>query len=308
MISVIFPVKNEEGSVEELHRRTKAVLGSLNSPYEIIIVDDGSTDGTLEKISKLSPVRVVILAKNYGQSLALDAGIRIARGEVIVIMDADLQNDPSDIPKLLQKIDEGYDVVVGWRKDRHDSFGRRVFSGFANWLTRSVAGLRLHDYGCALRAFRSEHLKDIRLYGVMHVFIPVILAGRGARVAEVHVIHRERQSGVSKYSFLHMASDFADLLTIRFLYGYAARPLLFFGTWALISFGIAFFAAAAAVAIKLSSVYGLSQTPLPILSALFVILGVLLLIIGFLTELLVRIYYETRNATPYRISKTIENK
>ncbi len=308
MISVIFPAYNEEENVTELHERLVSVLKMVKEPFEIIAIENASTDRTLEKLKQLAPITIISFAYNIGQTAALDAGIQQAKGDIIFTMDADLQNDPADIPKLLQKMNEGYDVVVGWRKDRHDSFGRRIFSRFANWLTCSIAGLQLHDYGCALRVFRSEHLKDIRLYGVMHVFIPVILAGRGARVAEVPVIHRERQSGVSKYSFLHMASDFADLLTIKFLYGYAARPLLFFGTWALVSFGVAFSAAVAAVAIKFAGIYGLSQTPLPVLGALFIILGVLLLIIGFLTELLVRIYYETRNATPYRVHKIIENK
>jgi glycosyltransferase involved in cell wall biosynthesis len=308
MISVIFPVKNEEGNVEELYGRTKEVLATLKEPFEIIIVDDGSTDGTLEKIKKLSPVKIIVLARNYGQSLALDAGIRAAAGDIVVIMDADLQNDPTDIPKLLQKMEEGYDVVVGWRKDRHDSFGRKIFSRLANLITRSIAGLNLHDFGCALRAFRSEHLKNIRLYGVMHVFIPVILAGQGARVTEVAVAHHERRSGISKYSFIHMASDFADILTIKFLYGYASRPLLFFGIWALVSFSIGFLAIIASIVIKFAGILGFSQTPLPILATLFIILGTLLFVIGFLTELLMRIYYETRNVTPYQIKKIIENK
>ncbi len=308
MISVIFPVKNEEANVEELHRRIKSALDSLGEAYEIIAVDDGSTDQTLKKLSKLSPLKTIVLFRNYGQSLALDAGLREVKGDIVVTIDADLQNDPADIPNLVKKMHEGYDVVVGWRKDRQDPFIRRIFSRMANWLTRSIAGLNIHDYGCALRAFRKEYINSLRLYGVMHVFIPVILKSHGARVAELPVRHQERTKGISKYSLLHIASDFADLLTIKFLYGYAARPLLFFGIWSLVSFGIAFLAVVASVIIKLQDIYGYSQTPLPIIATLFIILGVLLLVIGFLTELLIRIYYEARHETPYWVKEVIENK
>lgn len=308
MVSIVVPAYNEEKNVKELHERLVAALKGIGEPFEIIIVENGSTDRTLEELKKLAPITIISFAYNGGQTAALDAGIQAAKGDIIFTIDADLQNDPSDIPMMLEKLNEGYDVVVGWRQNRHDSFGRRIFSRLANWFTRSLAGLKLRDYGCALRAFRSEYLKVIRLYGVMHVFIPVILAGHGARITEVAVKHHERQAGVSKYSFLHIASDVADLLTIKFLYGYATRPFLFFGTWSLISFGIALLAVVASVIIKFQTTLGFTQTPLPIIASLFIILGVLLLTIGFLTEILIRIYYETRHETPYRIKEVIENK
>ncbi|MDP3935227.1 MAG: glycosyltransferase family 2 protein [Candidatus Giovannonibacteria bacterium] len=308
MISAIFPAYNEEENVAELHERLVSVLKAVGEPFEIIAIENASTDSTLEKLKRLAPITIISFAYNIGQTAALDAGIQAAKGDMIVVMDADLQNDPADIPKLINKMKEGYDVVVGWRRDRQDPLGRRIFSTLANKFTRWVAGLGIHDYGCALRAFKTEYLKDIRLYGVMHVFIPVILASRGAKVAEVIVRHHEREKGISKYTFTHMITDVADLLTIKFLYTYAARPLVFFGSWALISFAGAFFAGLVAVWFKIYTPLGFSQTPLPIIATLFTVLSLLLFMLGFITEILIRIYYETRSATPYRIRDIIENK
>lgn len=308
MISVVFPAYNEEKNVAELHKRLVVVLKAVGEPFEILAVDNGSTDRTLEELKKLSPIRIISLTYNIGQTAGLDAGIHAAQGDAVVIMDADLQNDPSDIPKMLQKMNEGYDMVVGWRKNRHDSLGRRFFSRFANGITRKIAGLDIHDYGCALKVFKKKYLGDVHLYGVMHVFIPVILASRGGRVAEVEVQHHERKAGSSKYTFLHMATDVADLLTIKFLYVYAVRPLVFFGGLALGSFGVAIVAASASVILKFEGIYGFSQTPLPVFSALFVILGFLLFMLGFIVELLIRIYYETRDVTPYKIHEMIERR
>ncbi len=301
MISVLFPAYNEEANVAELHRQLIAVCNGLHEPYEIIAIDNASTDKTAAVLQTLSPLTVVTFAYNIGQTAALDAGIKQAQGDIVVILDGDLQNDPADIPRLLEKMREGYDGVVGWRQDRHDSMGRKIFSRFANWLTRRIAGLDLHDYGCALRAFRSELLRNIHLYGVMHVFIPVILADRGARITEIPVQHHERRAGISKYNFSKMATDLADLLTIKFLYSYALRPLVFFGTWALGSFAVASIAVIASMIIKWQGIYGFSQTPLPVIAALFCILSFLLLMLGFVVELLIRIYFESRGQTPYHI-------
>ncbi len=306
MISVVFPAYNEEKNVAELHKRLLEAFRRVNEPFEILAVDNGSTDGTLEQLKKLSPVKIISLAYNIGQTAGLDAGIHAAKGDIIFTMDADLQNDPADIPAMLNKMKEGYDVVVGWRKERHDSFGRRFFSSFANGVTRKIAGLNIHDYGCALRVFKKSFLEDVHLYGVMHVFIPVIMASRGARVGEMVVHHHERKAGTTHYTFLHMATDIADLLTIKFLYIYAIRPLVFFGTLALGSFGLAFLSVLTAIILKFQLAYNLSQTPLPVLSALFVILGFLLFMLGFIVELLIRIYYEARGVTPYRIREVIE--
>lgn len=305
MISIVFPAYNEEENVTELHRRIVSALSSLGEPYEIVAVDNGSIDRTRERLMELSPITVVSLAYNIGQSAGLDAGIHAATGEIIVIIDADLQNDPADIPRLVAKIRDGYDAVVGWRETRHDSVLRRWFSRFANFVTRKIAGVNLHDFGCAMRVFRREQITDFHLYGVMHVFIPVILSYRGARIAEFPVHHAPRKAGVSHYTFAHMASDIADLLAIKFLYGYAARPLVFFGSLALACLLLAVLIAAAAAFFKWYGLFGLSlglsQTPLPIFASLFVILAFLLFMLGFVTELLIRIYYEGRGKTPYRI-------
>lgn len=307
MITVIFPTHNEEDNVQELHRRIIAVLSSIQESYEIIAVDD-SSDKTRERLLELRPIKVISLAYQIGQTAAIDAGIRNAKGDVVVMLDADLQNDPADIPLLLAKLREGYDAVLGWRRERTDSFRRRIFSLFANKVTNLISGLSFHDYGCALRVFRREQLENIHLYGVMHVFLPVILSYRNAKIAEIRVAHHARKAGTTKYTFRYIASDIADLLAIKFLYGYAARPLVFFGGWALWSWLIATLAVLASVAIKWKGILGLSQTPLPIFASLLVILGFLLFILGFITELLIRIYYEAKHETPYKISAIVENK
>lgn len=308
MISVIFPAYNEEGNVRELHERIVKALTPLYEPFEIIAINNASVDRTREILLSLRPLTIISFAYNIGQTAALDAGIHHATGDIIIIIDADLQNDPTDIPKLIARMREGYDVVVGWRKDRHDPLWRRFFSRFANFITRRIAGISLHDYGCALRAFRRKDLEGLRLYGVMHVFLPVILGRRGARIAEVEVMHHERKSGRTKYSLSHMATDFADLLTIKFLYGYALRPLVFFGSVALVCVFLAVFTIIASVFFKFYNNINYSQTPLPVITALLFIVGFLLLMMGFMTELLIRIYYESRRETPYKIIEVMERK
>lgn len=308
MLSVVFPAYNEEDNVEELHRRLVLALEGVGEPYEIIAVNNASTDATRDKLLKLSPLTLISLGYNLGQTAALDAGIHHAKGDTVITIDADLQNDPQDIPRLINKMKEGYDVVVGWRHIRRDNLMRRWFSKFSNKVTAKISGLKIHDYGCALRAFKKKDLEDIRLYGVMHVFIPVILAGRGARIAEIKVNHAERKSGVTKYSLTKIATDIADLLTIKFLYSYAKRPLVFFGTGALASFGVAFIAIVWSIIIKFQGKLGFSQTPLVVIGTLFIILGFLLFMMGFMTELMLRIYYESRRETPYKITEIKEIK
>ncbi len=308
MISVVFPAYNEEGNVAELHRRILKVMRELNEPFEVIAVNNASTDRTREELLKLSPIRIISLVHNIGQTAGLDAGIHAAKGDIVITMDADMQNDPVDIPRLLEKMREGYDVVVGWRQDRHDSLGRRILSRLANWLTRKVTGLYLHDYACALKAFKKKYMVGIHLYGEMHVFLAAILQSRGARVTEIPVTHHERHAGVSKHFFMKAVKDIADLLTIKFLFTYAARPLVFFGGWALASIGIGAFSGLVAVGLKIAELRNFGQTPLPIITTLFIILGVILFMMGFIAELMLRIYYEGRKETPYTISEVIENE
>jgi glycosyltransferase involved in cell wall biosynthesis len=306
MISVIFPAYNEEENVKELHRRIKAVLSKMGKPFEIVAIENGSTDETLNELKKLSPVKIVVIAKNIGQTAGLDAGLKMAQGDVVVTMDADLQNDPDDIVRLVKKINEGYDVVSGWRKERKDTFGRRLLSRLANWLTYKVTGLHLHDSACALKAYRKEALQGVNLYGEMHVFLPAILHGRGARVAELPVKHHDRSAGVSKHNLLKAVKDIADLMVVKFTTDYMSRPFLFFGGWGAVSIALGVFSGGTSLVLKLLDVRNIGQTPLPILMVLFIVVGVLFIMMGFLAEIMLRTYYEAKGKTPYIIKDVIE--
>lgn len=308
MISIVFPAYNEEKNVGELHKRLLAVLKTLGEPFEIIAVNNASTDDTLDELRKLSPVKIVTLAYNIGQTAGLDAGIHDAQGEIIVTMDADLQNDPQDIPKLVAKIREGFDVVSGWRVDRHDSIGRRVLSRLANWLTARMTGLYLHDSACALKAYRKEVLAPVHLYGEMSVFLPAILYMRGAKVAEIAVLHHAREFGVSKHFFMKAVKDIFDLLTIKFLSSMTGRPLVFFGGTGALAILLGGISGVVSVVLKLEHIRNFGETPLPILTVFLVLAGILFFMIGFLAELMLRVYFETNRKTPYIIKERLEIK
>ena len=307
MISVIIPAYNEEENVAALHGRIVDIMRTMGESFEIIFVDDGSNDNTFAKLAKLSPIRAIRLAYNCGQTSALNAGILSARGDIIVTLDADLQNDPVDIPKMYEKIKEGYDAVVGWRVDRHDSLNRKIFSKIANAIARAVLKLDIHDYGCALKMFKKEFLDGVALYGEMHVFLAGILKFRGARIAELQVAHHERHAGLSKHNFIKGAKDIADLFTIKFLFS-TSRPLLIFGAFGLASWAMATLVIILSVGLKIALLRNLSQTPLPVIASLFLILGFLLFMGGFLAELIQRSYYESRGQTFYQIRSEIENQ
>lgn len=306
MLSIVFPCYNEAGNVKELHRRIVDVVGELGVPYEIIAVENGSTDETLARLKECTPIRIIVFTRNFGQTSALDAGIHAAKGDVIITMDADLQNDPSDIPFLLKKIDEGYDCVAGWRKNRQDSLGRWILSRAANWLTRIVTGVCLHDFACAMKAFKKEFMQGVHLYGEMHVFLPAILHARGAKIAEVAVKHHARKHGVSKHYFLKAVKDIADLFTIKFLFSHASRPLVFFGGWGIVSLSVALASAGGAMYATYAEGIHIIDSPFTPLAAMFLVLGFILFMMGFIAELLVRIYYEGRNFTPYVVSDIID--
>ena len=308
MISVIFPVYNEEHTVEELHRRLVKILSALKEPYEIIAVDDGSTDGSRAKLVKLSPITAVLFSRNFGQNAALDAGFKIAIGDIIITMDGDLQNEPEDIPRLIEKLRNGYGAVVGWRTHRADSFRRKVFSRFANWLVMRVTGVKLHDFSCALKGYRREFIDGVQLLGETFIFMPVFAHNRGARVAEVEVRHRPRRSGASKHYISEMIYVLFDLVSVKFVLSYFAKPLRFFGMWSLYSFVLAFLAFGAAVALKLLRLKDLTVTPLPVIGTMFTILSVILFMLGFVTEILLRIYYDRRDSAPYMIYEVVKNK
>lgn len=306
MISIAVPLHNEEGNAKELHVRLLSVLKRLGRPFEIIFIDDGSTDGTFKAAAGLAPVRIIRFRKNFGQTAAVDAGIHAAKGEIIVTIDGDLQNDPEDIPRLIAKLEEGYDVVVGWRKHRLDSLLRRLFSRLANWITYLVTGLYLHDHACALKAMRADIFSDIHLYGEMHVFLAAYLYSRGAKVAEIPVNHKARETGISKSHFIRAVKANFDLLTLKFL-STLARPMVVFGGIGSFLFLLSLTALALAIIFKIQD-FAFPIALLIILAALFALGGTLSFMMGFLAELMLRIYYETKAVKPYAIKEIRENK
>lgn len=309
-VSIVIPLFNEEENVELLYKQLQPVLDSLDKKGEVILVDDGSSDATFAIMAKLQAqderLRVIKLRRNFGQTAAFSAGFDFARGLAIITMDGDLQNDPQDIPKLLEKIDEGFDIVSGWRVDRQDKFiTRRLPSQIANWLISKTTGVTLHDYGCSLKAYRQEVLQNTKLYGELHRFIPALASQMGVRVAEVPVNHRARQFGKSKYGLSRTVRVILDLLTVKFLLDYATRPIQIFGLMGLVTFGLG-----TAIAIYLSTIrlffdQAIADRPLLLLAILLILIGVQLIIMGLLGELVVRTYHETQNKPIYTIREII---
>lgn len=306
MISVLVPLRNEESTVRELHQRLLEVLRRLGRPFEIIFIDDGSTDRTFEIAAKMAPLKIIKFRKNFGQTAAIDAGIHSAKGNIIVTIDGDLQNDPHDIPLLVHKLEEGYDVVVGWRKHRLDSFLRRAFSRLANWITYRVTKLYLHDHACALKAMRAEIFSDIHLYGEMHVFLAAYLHSRGASVTEIPVSHQAREAGISKSHFTRAVKANFDLLTLRFL-STLSRPMVVFGSTGAILFSIGLLIIVAAIFLEIKD-SDFSSLTLVTLIAVFALGGLVSFMMGLLAELMLRIYYETKATRPYVIKEIRENK
>src|ERR671932_1274670 len=309
-ISVFLPVLNEEPNLRPLHAKMQAALAELGLTAEVIYVDDGSTDRSLEVLHEIaredSRVRVISLRRNYGQTAAMSAGIDAARGRVLVPMDADLQNDPADIKRLLAKLDEGYDVVSGWRKDRQDKMvTRRIPSMIANRLISWIGGVPLHDYGCSLKAYRRDSIKDVRLYGEMHRFIPIYASWVGARVTEIPVEHHARTMGKSKYGLSRTVKVVFDLVTIKFMASYQTKPLYVFGTFGMCAFLISFLAGLYAVFLKIFHRADFVQTPLPILKIVMFAVGVQFLLMGLLAEMLVRTYHESQSKRIYAVREKI---
>jgi glycosyltransferase involved in cell wall biosynthesis len=304
-LSVVVPVYDEEGSVEQLYAALIHSLDDLGRSYEIVIVDDGSRDETYARLSRLAAadkrLKLVRLRRNYGQTAAMAAGFDHARGEVIVPMDGDLQNDPADIASLLEKIDEGYDVVSGWRQDRQDGLVRRLPSRAANWLISLVTGVRLHDYGCTLKAYRAEIVQETRLYGEMHRFLPALAHQAGASITEVPVRHRARGSGRSKYGLGRTLKVFLDLLTVKFLSSWSTKPSYVFGGSGvfLCLFGTLFVAWTAYQRLA-NGIYVYRQPSLLVGVFLFTI-GLNLILMGLLAELIVRTYHESQSKPVYLV-------
>ncbi len=308
-VSIVIPVFEEEESLPHLYKAIKAVTEKLHRKYEIVFVDDGSKDGTfkiLESIQKKDPnVVVVSFRRNFGQTAAMAAGFEYASGDIVITMDADLQNDPNDIPKLLEKIKD-CDVVSGWRKNRQDKFlSRRLPSMMANGLISKVTGVALHDYGCTLKAYRKEVIKNVRLYGEMHRFIPAIASWVGATITEVETTHHARKFGKSKYGISRTIRVILDLITVKFLQSFSTRPIHAFGPGGLVMGALGFFIALYLSFEKIFMGKAIGGRPLLILAVLLIILGVQLVIMGLLGEMLARVYHESQGKPIYTVKKVL---
>jgi glycosyltransferase involved in cell wall biosynthesis len=308
-VSLILPVKDEAENLRPLHAKIDDALASLGHTAEIIYVDDGSTDGSLEvlrELARLDPrVRVVALRRNYGQTAAMAAGIDAARGDVLIPMDADLQNDPADIGRLLEKLDEGFDVVSGWRKERQDKMvTRKIPSAIANWLISVIGGVKLHDYGCSLKAYRREFLKEVKLYGEMHRFIPIYASWVGARVTEIPVRHHKRTMGRSKYGLSRTFKVMLDLMTIKFMASYHTKPIYVFGFCGFGAFTLSMVAGVWAVARKLEGESFIRNPLLGIAIVMFAV-GLQFILMGLLAEMLVRTYHESQAKPIYTVRERI---
>ena len=309
-ISVIVPAKNEARNLPVLIERLFPVLRGLNRSFEVVIVNDGSTDGSLEILRLLAgsypELRIVDLARNYGQTAAMMAGIDHASGEVLVPIDADLQNDPADIPRLLAKLDEGYDVVSGWRKDRQDAAIRRNFvSRMANIMISKLSGVHLHDYGCSLKAYRRSVIGPVRLYGEMHRFVPIYASWYGARITELPVNHSPRLHGRSNYGLERVGKVILDLMVVRFLDRWIGKPIHIFGGFGLLWFAVSMLSMAYMLYLKFFDHLSMIQTPLPVLAAMSFMMGVMSICIGLVAEIVVRTYYESQGKTNYHAREVI---
>jgi glycosyltransferase involved in cell wall biosynthesis len=308
-LTVVIPLYNEEENIDPAVEELLSVLDTMPQSAEVILVDDGSRDSTgdlaLAWHQRDHRVRVIQFRRNFGQTAAISAGFRYARGRVVVPMDGDQQNDPRDLPRLLAVMDEGYDVVSGWRKDRRDTpIAGRLPSMLANRLISGITRTRLHDHGCALKAYQADLVRQVHLYGELHRFIPALAGLVGARVAEIPVNHRPRTRGTSKYGLARSVRVVLDLLTVRFLLRYIARPMQLFGLLGLISLLIGGATLSALVAYKLVTGAGIAERPLLVLSVLLVIIGVQFISMGLLGELLTRIYHEVGQRPPYAVRRT----
>jgi len=313
-ISIVLPIYNEEESIPHLLEELVPALEKINPSFEIVCIDDGSADGSFAELKKLrvqdERVRIIRFRRNFGQTAAFAAGFNRARGDIVITMDADLQNDPADITKLLDKINEGNDVVSGWRVERWKEgagsfITRKLPSLTANWLISTGTGVHLHDYGCSLKAYRNEVVKSINLYGDLHRFIPAIASYYGVTVAEVPVKYRSRQFGRSKYGMGRIVRVILDLLTVRFLLNYATRPIQIFGQMGLMSLGLGFLIGVYLTILKLVYGMALSERPLLLLAILLVMIGVQFVTMGLLGELVVRTYHESQGKPIYTVREEL---
>ena len=310
MISIVIPIYNEEANIDKL---TESILTALSDiEYEVLFINDGSTDNSekeiQEKIKSNSHIKLINLRRNYGQTAAMQAGFDHSKGEIIIPMDGDLQNDPKDIPMLIDKINEGYDVVSGWRKTRLDKKYTRILpSKIANILISKISGVHLHDYGCTLKAYRKEIIDDIKLYGEMHRFIPIYAAWEGGKVTEIEVTHHARSAGKTKYGLSRIPRVILDLLVIRFFDKSLDRPIHLFGQFGLLMFVIALLLSILAIFLKVFMNISFILTPLPLLVIFFAMSGLLCIFIGLVAEIQSRIYFEAIDRPAYLVRKNLKN-
>lgn len=310
-ISVVIPIFNEGKNIETLYSRLKRVLDDTNKNYEIIFIDDGSTDGAFNLLKELhqkdTNVKVIKFRKNFGQTAAMSAGFDYARGEAIITIDGDLQNDPQDIPRLLEKIDEDFDIVSGWRVERKDAFlTRRLPSYFANKLISWVTGVKLHDYGCTLKAYKREVIKKVNLYGEMHRFIPAVASWMGIAEAEIKVKHYSRKHGKSKYGLSRTLNVILDLVTVKFLLSFSTRPIQIFGLWGLLSLIFGGISGLVMLLMKIMMGVDMTGNPLLYLAVLFLLVGIQFIMIGLIGEILVRVYHEVQNKPTYAVKEILD--
>lgn len=310
-VSVVVPLLNEQDNIGPLYEQITETLADKYD-YEIIFVDDGSDDNSLSILTGLqqadAKVRVIVFRRNFGQTAALGAGFDHARGEIILAIDADLQNDPADIPKMIDKLNEGYDVVSGWRKKRHDNAITRLLpSMMANWLISAITGVKLHDFGCTLKAYRRQVLTQINLYGEMHRFIPALASWGGARICEIVVNHRPRTAGTAKYGLGRIWKVILDLITVKFLGSFSTKPIYIFGGLGLASAFAAVISGLAVLYQKFFSGLAMNRNPLLVLTAMLITATIQLILMGLLAELLVRTYHESQNRSTYVIREIIES-
>lgn len=309
-LSVVLPVYNEEDNIRLQYEVILKALKPLGVTYEVIFIDDGSRDASPDILRDIAladrNIKAILFRRNFGQTAAMSAGIDHATGDVIVFMDSDLQNDPNDIGTLLHKIEEGYDVVSGWRKKRKDKLiSRKIPSKIANWLIAKVTGVKLHDLGCSLKAYRSDLLKQVNLYGEMHRFIPVHASWIGANITEIPVTHHPRKYGSSKYGIIRTFKVILDLITVSFLGKYSTKPIYVFGGTGFIMLVLSVLSGTAVILMKVFLNHSMSRNPFLLLTVLLIVLSVLFIQIGILAEILIRIYHESQNKQPYSILEAV---
>ena len=311
LISLVIPLYNEEGNVDQLYNEISRVVEASNLNAEFVFVDDGSKDNTVENLYSIAGhdprAKIVCLRRNFGQTAAMAAGFDHADGDIVITLDGDLQNDPIEIPKLIAKIDEGYDLVAGWRKDRQDKMlSRKIPSMLANRLISKTTNVQLHDYGCTLKAFTKEVAKGLQLYGEMHRFIPALAAQMGVRIAEVPVRHRPRIHGTSKYGISRTFRVLLDLLTVRFFLGFATRPLHMFGALGFASGGLGTFLLAMLTFQRFFMHMPIGNRPMLLISVMLILIGLQFFCFGILAEVLARTYHESQNKKTYVVRKVLQ--